>query len=271
MLHNATFRLLGLPYSYTVCDRPNVDSYVDVIRSVNFGGASVTSPYKLAAIEMATRLTHHAAQIGAINTLITTPNGITGENTDWRDIYRCVIEQRQALRGLGPSPKVLIIGAGGVARAAIYAAVQLGLTRVDVMNRSQDRAVKTVQDLRLVRSDLQLTLLKDLREATKDATWFPPDIVISTIPQMDPLALAAFIPLSVVFAKPKGIFLDMAYGPSRVSPMTAALHSMIDKSWLRIEGCEVFLEQACEQIRVWTGKRAPRTHLDDVVRRFYGE
>ncbi|KAJ3503558.1 hypothetical protein NLJ89_g8376 [Agrocybe chaxingu] len=124
-LHNTGFNILGLPHRYELLETKDVGEEIKIaITSPDFGGASVTIPFKLDVMPLLDRLTPAAEAIGAVNTIIprdTLGDGsggriLVGDNTDWLGINAAISSK------LGASPRIpaaLVIGAGGTARAAI--------------------------------------------------------------------------------------------------------------------------------------------------------
>lgn len=117
------------------------DDTVRALGAAGFAGANVTIPHKHAALALADRASERAAAIGAANTLTFTPDGlIEAENTDAPGL----------LCALGHSPKgmtALVLGAGGSARAAVWALLDAGAAEVFVCNRTPERAASLAAEL----------------------------------------------------------------------------------------------------------------------------
>lgn len=261
IIHHTGFRKLGLPYTFESIEKDAVEQYTHVMQKSSFGGAAVTRPHKVDIIPLLNGgLSLHARSIGAVNTVVSTPDGCLGENTDWRAIHTCILRSRLRADLVGHNPMVLILGAGGLARAAAYAMLQLGIRRVQVVNRSEGRAVGLVESLRRLDTGFELVYLSD------PAGMKAPDIVISTIPQLETQSqLEELAPLGQVFAKRTGILLDMSYGPQYTSGLESALEELDGKSWDCISAVDTLLEQGYEQLRLWTGRRAPRQAIREAV------
>ena len=148
-MHNAAFRTTQLPHEYVLADYATVEEFVGGDTLWNdpaFGGCSVTIPHKQSIMPYMDRLSESAEAIGAVNTVIVRHEKdfdgsmrrvLVGDNTDWMGIYNplhrrlgsggrmAVADARGERRGAA-----LILGAGGTARAAAYAATKLGLDRI---------------------------------------------------------------------------------------------------------------------------------------------
>jgi hypothetical protein len=146
-LHNAGFGACSLRHTYTARETSSVDGLSELLQAPRFGGASVTIPLKVDIVPLLDRLSDEATAIGAVNTIVRTTGGdLVGDNTDWLGILRPVKAalQRRRLHQEGPDVQdktgiALVVGAGGTARAAAFAARELGLGLL-VWNRSYQNA-----------------------------------------------------------------------------------------------------------------------------------
>jgi len=121
-------------------------------KTLGFKGLNVTLPYKLSIMEHLDRLDEIIDELGAVNT-VKIDTTLTGYNTDWQGIYL-------PIKDLSPSQQiktVTIFGCGGAARAAIYAARQLGARDIHVIHRNNGENEK-LEDLRQRADTLGITL-----------------------------------------------------------------------------------------------------------------
>ncbi|KAG2365822.1 Pentafunctional AroM protein [Suillus spraguei] len=256
-LHNAGFEVLGLPHTYELLETVNVGEEIKAtLAAPDFGGASVTIPFKLDVIPLLDKLSPAAEAIGAVNTIIPVIEGgnriLYGDNTDWLGI-------RESIRSRAPSisapAAALVIGAGGTARAAIFALQSLGAQRIYLFNRTASKAQALVEAFPGVPVKLIETL--DAWPAEGPA----PTVIVSTVPASATTTDstnpgAVLLPLALFDATANGIVVDMAYKPAE-TPLLLLAKSAAPK-WARVMGVEVLLEQGYVQFETWTGRGCPK-------------
>ncbi len=137
-MHNAALREVGLKeWRYQRLPVPPAlfDETVRALGAAGFHGANVTIPHKEAALALADTASAAAREIGAANTLTFGDGGIEAENTDAPGL----------IEALGFSPlrmRAQVLGAGGSARAAVWALLRAGASEVLVWNRTYERAAR---------------------------------------------------------------------------------------------------------------------------------
>ena len=149
-MHNAAFAALGLDWRYVPLPvdpaLPGaVGDTVRGIRAMKFRGINVTVPHKQAVLPFLDRIAPAAQAMRAVNTIIVQPDGsLIGDNTDAPGF---VADLRA--HGVEPSQqRVLVLGAGGSARAIVYGLAQASAMHITVANRSTERAAALLADLR---------------------------------------------------------------------------------------------------------------------------
>jgi shikimate dehydrogenase len=143
-MHNAAFAALGLGWSYSVIPTPpgQVGRALAELRSRGFRGANVTVPHKQAVLPYLDRTTADAQAIGAVNTIQVEGEVLLGDNTDGAGFLA-------DLRAGGFEPagqRALVLGAGGGARAVVYALAQARCA-VTIQNRTEQRAAQLAGDM----------------------------------------------------------------------------------------------------------------------------
>jgi shikimate dehydrogenase len=171
-MHNAALLMLGLNWCYIALPvHPDaVGAAVRGLSAMHFRGSNVTVPHKQAVIPLLDEIDPAAAALGAVNTLVVSPNDdgiahIAGYNTD---VAGFLGDLRQ--HSFDPCErKVVIVGAGGAARGVAYALLSAGVHHIVVLNRTLDRAQKLVSDLADVRLKANLLSAETLVESTRAA------------------------------------------------------------------------------------------------------
>ena len=258
-LHNTAFGLLGLPHTYELLETDAVDEQVRfALASPDFGGASVTIPFKRDVMAHLDGLSPEAEAIGAVNTIIPRVNAdgsttLYGDNTDWLGMYSSV---RARLPAAAHTVEAgLIIGAGGTARAAIYALHALGAKRIYLYNRTRASAEALVHAIPGATVELVDTL------GAWPAEGPAPSVIISSVPAAatttDAGAASGALLLSAGLLRAEGgVAVDMAYMPAE-TPLLSLVKAVGGK-WQGVKGVEVLLEQGYKQFELWTGRRCPR-------------
>ncbi|KAJ7472306.1 Shikimate dehydrogenase [Mycena galericulata] len=269
-LHNTGFEVLGLPHFYELQETTEVGQEVKAtITAPDFGGASVTIPFKLDVIPLLDKLSPAAQAIGAVNTIIpvrvdgTNPI-LYGENTDWLGIRHTIHSHVH----VGSIHAALVIGAGGTARAAIYALHSLGVRTIYIYNRTRSNA----QLLADAFPDAHVQLL-DTLDAWPNGI-VPPNVIVSTVPSDATTTSGkpgALHLSSNLFSYRDGpaVVIDMAYKPAQTPLLALAKDS--GENWEAVQGLDVLLEQGYVQFAQWTGRPCPRGIVAARVQARYAE
>jgi 3-dehydroquinate dehydratase / shikimate dehydrogenase len=202
-------------------------------REIPLHGLSITMPYKQAVLPYLDNSDAHTAKIGACNTVVRGQDGkLYGFNTDVAGVVR-PLEQRIAIA----NAKVLVVGAGGAARAAVFGLKERG-AEVWILNRTSAKAQKLARQAKahaIKRADLRKFAFDVIINATPVGMGNPRDCPLKDDE----------IQASVVF--------DMVYDPVE----THLLRVARSKGIAVIPGVEMFVQQAARQFEIWTGKPAP--------------
>lgn len=137
-IHNTLAEKMGQNLVYVPFHVPagHVEEAVKGACALNLLGCNVTVPYKSEVIPYLREIDPLAAQIGAVNTLVRVEGGFKGYNTDMPGLYRAMCEDDVAIEG----ESVLILGAGGVARAVAVLLAQKGAAEILILNRTLEKA-----------------------------------------------------------------------------------------------------------------------------------
>jgi shikimate dehydrogenase len=251
-MHTAALAELGLGerWSYEAIEVAP-ESFEALVRSLpddDFAGANVTVPHKLAALALADRASEAARAIGAANTLSFTGPEIAAENTDAAGI----------LGALGEVPagtRALVLGAGGSARAAVWALREAG-AEVTIWNRTRAKAEGLAQefgavaapanaDWRMASEDFGLVLnattvgLAEANAATHGRAHAGTDLKA--------------LPVGADALSERHVVVDLVYGSNPTS-----LVAIAESRGARVvDGLDVLVHQGAASLRIWTGAEPP--------------
>jgi shikimate dehydrogenase len=238
-MHNAAFRALGMDdwlYTRLPLAPARFAEAVRALPASGYRGINVTIPHKEAALALADSASAAASEIGAANTLTFASGAVEADNTDAQGFVDAIGEP---LRGRS----VLVLGAGGAARAVVWAAREAGASEVLVWNRTRERA-------RQLAADFQVEAVERPRRA---------DVLVNTT-AVGLNGSAEDLPLAD--ALDPELVADLVYGPSD-PPVTA---------WARArgaritDGLEVLLRQGALSFVRWTGEDPPLDPMREAIR-----
>jgi len=233
VIMNTALRRENVNGVYVPLHAKTLKDLVHCVREIPLHGFSITMPYKQAILPYLDNTDAHTAKIGACNTVVRGQEGkLYGFNTDIAGVVR-PLEQRLTIE----KAKVLVLGAGGAARAAVFGLKERGAD-VWVMNRT------SVKGQKLARQAKAHTVKRaDLRKLSFD-------VIINATPVG--MGNTKDSPLKDEEIQARVVF-DMVYDPVE----THLLRVARSKGIAVIPGVEMFVQQAARQFEIWTGKPAP--------------
>ncbi len=246
-MHNCAYRELGLDYTFVYFGITDPAAGIEAIRTLGIRGMNVSMPFKSAVIPYLDRLDPAARAIGAVNTIDNRDGGLTGYNTDYIGALRALEEQTE-LAGT----RVAVIGAGGAARAVCFGLVQKE-ARVSVYNRS-------VKEGRLLADEFCLDFGGPLNEFPGCSEF---DIVVNCtsagFQAADECPLSEYMFESTL--SPNTVVMDVVFLP----PRTRLLQLAQGAGYRTVEGARMLLHQACGQVELYTGCKAPIQAMEKVM------
>jgi len=244
-MHNAALEDLGLSaqgWRYQRLPIPP-DRFAATVRALpgaGFRGINVTIPHKEAALALADEATPTARAVGAANTLTFDSGAIHAENSDVEGLLRALPPEHDP-RGR----TALVLGAGGAARAVLYALLSAGARDVAVHNRTAARAERMVQDL---------------QGGRVVATPVPADLIVNATSVGLVGVKALPLPADVLTAG--SCVVDMVYSNTE----TALLKAARGRGARTVDGLEILVAQGAASLERWTGRSAPRDTMGRAAR-----
>jgi len=248
-MHRAAFAILGLNWDYSLLPvaPDEVQEAIQMIRREGWRGINVTVPHKQAVIPVLDGVTIHADIIGAVNTIVNENNCLVGHNTDWIGF----LEALQEAEFDPQNCRAVLLGAGGAARAVLYALLQSGAT-VSIANRDSRKAEALALEFSIhFDRDIPVLSLQDeagLQTALNDATL----LVNSTSVGMSPHPTADPLPASITIPPHLTVY-DLVYNPRETQLLKRARAA----GATGIDGLGMLVHQGAEAFRLWTGRDAP--------------
>ncbi|KAH9897283.1 hypothetical protein F4778DRAFT_254811 [Xylariomycetidae sp. FL2044] len=292
-MHRAAYEHYMMPHTFSAQRCTSMEE-VERIRSEHgFGGASLTAPFKVAIMSRLNHLSSHATAIGAVNTLLPLRGKTTsildhanarnqagsadkfyGDNTDWSSIVTCLRRAISPRNSIQPSrTTALVIGAGGMARAAIYAILKLGCRKIFIFNRTSSKAEEIALHFNMYAKEHGISG----RQISPDRVCHVIESASAPWPEgyQQPTMIVSCIPASgtddnppVDFRMPSqwlksptgGVVVELAYEPL-ITPLVAHVRTMREEGntlWVIVDGLEVVSEMAMEAFELMTGRQAPK-------------
>src|SRR5271168_5347838 len=242
LMLNTAFHRETVNAVYLPLQTSKLTDMLTVVREVPLSGLSVTMPLKQEVLKHLENMDPISAQVGACNTIVRAHDGkLYGFNTDVGGIVR-PLEKRLSLTGA----KILVLGAGGAARAAVFGLVNKG-AEVVILNRTPQTGQKLAREAKA----------KTIRRELLAKSNF--DVIVNATA----VGMHGVKPQHIL--EPKEInarfVFDLVYNPVD----TPLLKMARQKGIAVVTGVEMFVQQGARQFEIWTGKRAPEDEMLRVV------
>ncbi|MGC8817422.1 MAG: shikimate dehydrogenase [Candidatus Hadarchaeum sp.] len=258
---NAAFRALKLNYIYVAVRVPQklLESAITGARKIGIAGLNVTIPHKIAVMKFLDGLDESASLAGAVNTIKNSRGKLLGFNTDGEGALRNLEERIGRVRGR----KVLLLGAGGAARAIAFSLLCAG-AELTIANRTLARAEelaaliekKLGKKLKIISMDPN-----KLKKAIADAEV----LINATSVGMRPKVNETLVTADMMHRNL--IVYDIVYKPLR----TRLLREAGKAGAMTIDGLGMLVRQGALALEIWTGRRAPIKVMEAAARREIGD
>ncbi|HEY7600061.1 MAG TPA: shikimate dehydrogenase, partial [Candidatus Limnocylindrales bacterium] len=247
-LQQAAFDALGIDARYEPTDTPLIElpETIARLKGRDYLGANITVPFKERVVPMLDRLTDEAQATGAADTITREGSRLVGHNTDVIG-FRAALD---ALVGRQKMPKAaVVLGAGGGARAAVYALIREGFHRVIVFNRHLHRAEGLVRHFGRSASHMELRAMT-WHESVIEAELAKTKVLINAAFTADAGSVS---PLAAEMLPPELLVLDLLYVPAETQLQRDARAA---GATAVMNGDLMLLHQTAAAFELWTGKKA---------------
>ena len=249
-MHSATFERLGLAYKFGVFDVSEefLPALIMSLRKSGVAGANVTIPYKERVIPFLDSVSEDAAALGAVNTIVSRNGTLMGFNTDISGLQKTFEPIAEKIR----NKAVLLLGAGGVARAALHAiAKELAPGLVRIYNRTAERGIAMASEFTKLFPVIRHECVADIRQLHSIVS--ESSLIVNATPVgMSPDTAAAPLSADIRFSNHQ-IIVDIIYNPVETTLLRRA---RLDGAQT-INGVEMFIQQGAKSFELWTGKPFP--------------
>lgn len=278
IMQNAAFRALQLDCCYVplLVRQDSLATAVKAVRELNLGGVNLTIPHKERVLAYLDQVDEQALQIGAVNTIVNRDGYLFGYNTDASGFLASLQSKGFATKG----KRVVMMGAGGAARAVAMALFHAGVTQITISNRNLNRAELLADRLRKIGADVDVcdygvcffeavqkgdllinaTPVGMLR--TRGTRGDSPSVSLgkSTPVGMDPnqeeasLIMRDQLPAHLLVC-------DLVYNP----PQTRLLQEATAAGCSVLNGMGMLVHQGALAFQLWTGRKAPLDQMQQAV------
>ena len=249
-IHCTVFREAGVDAVYLAWETPP-ERLVDTVAALRVlaSGFNVTIPHKEAVARLLDSVDRDAEAIGAVNTVVNREGRLVGYNTDHIGVRRCIEEACHR-------PRVaLIVGAGGAARAALYALASMGAERVVVANRGRERGERLASwASRVLGLDAAYSPLGEANRWAREA-----DTIINATPLGSESCCPEEAPPVLEAIQPGQLVFDMVYRPLE----TRLLREARRRGAKTVDGLCMLVWQALYADMIWLGvEPTPRLYRE---------
>ena len=241
LLFNKLFKHYGLNSMYLNFLVEDIDEFTRYFQGL-LSGFSITMPYKQELLYILNDITPEAKQIGAINTIVKDKGKITGHNTDMTGIINPLLEKTPI-----KDKAVTLLGAGGAARAAAVGIIEKG-GKLTILNRTVSKAEDLAKDL-----GCNFGPIADFENIKTDILINMTSV--GMVPDTDQT------PVNTALLKNMVVF-DGIYNPEK----TKFLIEAEKNGCIIIPGTEMFIDQAAEQFKLWTGIKPDLNLVSDILK-----
>ncbi len=248
VMHNAAFEYLDLDYCYVpfAVKKASLDIAFRAISILHIVGLNVTIPYKESVLPYLSEISTEAKIIGAVNTIKVVDDRLIGYNTDGIGFTAALKEVGYPLRDL----RLLILGAGGAARAVVFQSAADGAGEIIIANRTVNKAMAIKKQIENYFSSARIKAIGISADELKNDVDRV-DIVVNTtslgLKMEDPL------PIPKELMRPGLFICDLIYNP----PETALIKYAKESGNHCINGLGMLLHQGAASFRIWTEVESP--------------
>lgn len=247
-MHNAAFKELDLDYKYLpfVVEERQLGAAIGGIKALGISGINVTMPHKENVIPFLDELSSEARRMGAVNTIENDSGRLIGHNTDGIGFLKSLEDQLYSV----VDRNVVVIGAGGAAKAVAFAVADAGAESLTIVARNKSKADALKDKIYAYSHNLSVKTLS-ITDDLADIMLVGELIVNATPIGMKESGYLLPVPLDLI--NERHIIFDLIYTPLE----TAFVKEASKRKAKAINGLGMLLHQATAAFEIWTGISAP--------------
>jgi 3-dehydroquinate dehydratase/shikimate dehydrogenase len=233
-IHNSAFAARQIDAVYVPLQAEALEPFIAALPALGLSGFSVTRPFKTDILPHLQAMDEFAGLSRSVNTVVVQDGTLVGSSTDGHGVV-APLKKKMDLKGR----RVVILGAGGAARAAAFALRQVGC-QVTVLARRDEQAAAVAADVGCAHDSLA-------RLAAHE--W---DVIVNATP-VGSGPLTSRSPIPAALQRPGAVAFDMVYDPLD----TPFLRDAVAAGGQGVDGLQMLIAQAAGQFETWTGQEAP--------------
>lgn len=242
-IHNAAFRQLGLECTYIAyrVSKDQLEEEINSLKKIKISGFNVTIPHKINVLKYLDDVDENCKIIGASNTVINENGFLKGYNTDMDGFLEPIKNRNIIIK----NSNVLLLGAGGAARAIIAGMSKEKAKHVTIVNRNNENAIKLEKFSKSVGLEAEIKTIEEMSELHADYNFI---INSSSLGLKNE---ANIIPTKII--NDETVVYDIVYKPVN----TELIKESKKKNAVIIYGYEMLLSQAVRSFEIWLNQKAP--------------
>ncbi len=242
-IHNAAFRHLGSEDTYIAYKIPagELSAGIGALKEIKIAGFNVTIPHKIEMMKFLDEMDTTSKVIGAVNTVVNDDGKLKGYNTDMIGFLDPIKKRNLTIKG----SQVMLLGAGGAARAIMTAMVKEKASKITIVNRTMENANKLAEFAKKIGGNIETVSLQEANKLISDHKF----VINSTSIGMDNEPSH----ISTENMNENSIVYDIVYQPMN----TDLIKKSKEKGATIIYGYEMLLSQAACSFEIWHKTEAP--------------
>ena len=242
-IHNAAFRHLQLDHTYIAYKIPagELVAGIEALKAIKIAGFNVTIPHKIEMMNLLDEMDTTCKVIGAVNTVLNDNGKLKGYNTDMIGFLDPIKKKNLTIEG----SQVLLLGAGGAARAIVTAMVKEKAGKITIVNRTQENAKKITEFAKKIGGNVDISSIQEVNELIADYKFIINSTSIGMKNEPSPISTENISKNTIVY--------DIVYQPMN----TDLIKKSKENGATIIYGYEMLLSQAACSFEIWHKMEAP--------------